>query len=114
MASVFGNMGPFDESSEQWCSYTERLEYFIAANDIDQEKAVTTFLSVMGPKTFTLLRNLLQPEKPGEKMFDQIVNTQSTFLSKALSNCRAISVPLTKSARRRNCDNVCGSAKKIS
>ncbi len=43
MASVFGNMGPFDESSEQWCSYTERFEYFMAANDIDQEKAVPTF-----------------------------------------------------------------------
>ncbi len=81
MASVFGNMGPFDESSEQWCSYTERFEYFMAANDIDQEKAVPTFLSVMGPKTFTLLRNLLQPEKPGEKTYDQIVNTLKAHFS---------------------------------
>lgn len=81
MASVFGNMGPFDESSEQWSSYTERFEYFVAANAITEEKVVPTFLSVMGPKTYTLLRNLLQPEKPGEKTYDQIVSTLKAHFS---------------------------------
>ncbi len=65
MASVFSNMGPFDESSEQWSSYTERFEYFVAANAIYQEKVVPTVLNVMGPKTFIILCNLLQPDKPG-------------------------------------------------
>ncbi len=53
----------------------------MATNAIDQEKVVPTFLSVMGPKTFTLLCNLLQPEKPGEKMYDQIVNTLKAHFS---------------------------------
>ncbi|KAL0193255.1 hypothetical protein M9458_011551 [Cirrhinus mrigala] len=35
----------------------------------------------MGPKTFTLLRNLLQPEKPGEKTYEQIVNTLKAHFS---------------------------------
>uniref|UniRef100_A0A8C2AUS2 CCHC-type domain-containing protein n=1 Tax=Cyprinus carpio TaxID=7962 RepID=A0A8C2AUS2_CYPCA len=74
-------MGHFDESSEQWSAYTERFEYFVAANDITEEKVVPTFLSVMGPKTFILLRNLLQPEKPGEKTYDQIVNTLKAHFS---------------------------------
>lgn len=64
MASILCTMGPFDEGSEQWSSYTERFEYFLAANTIAQDKVVPTFLSVMGPKTFTLLCKLLQPEKP--------------------------------------------------
>lgn len=106
MTSVFSNMGPFDESSEQWSSYTERFEYFVAANAIYQEKVVPTVLSVMGPKTFILLRNLLQPDKPGEKMYDQIETLKAHFSPKPLV--------IKKSARRRNCDNVCGSAKKIS
>nr|XP_055048287.1 uncharacterized protein K02A2.6-like [Misgurnus anguillicaudatus] len=81
MASVYGNLGPFEESSEQWCSYTERFEYFVAANAITEAKVVPTFLSVMGPKTYTLLRNLLQPEKPGEKTYDQIVSTLKAHFS---------------------------------
>ncbi len=37
MASVFGNMGPFDESSEQWSSYTEQFEYFVVGlHDYDK------------------------------------------------------------------------------
>mgnify|MGYP003282640499 CR=1 FL=1 len=29
MAALIGNIGPFDESVEQWSSYTERFEYFV-------------------------------------------------------------------------------------
>lgn len=81
MATVFGNMCPFDESSEQWSSHTERFEYFVAANSITDDKVVPTFFSVIGPKTFTLLRNLLQPEKPREKTYEQIVNTLKAHFS---------------------------------
>ncbi|KAG1929501.1 K02A2.6-like [Pimephales promelas] len=35
----------------------------------------------MGPKTYALLRNLLQPEKPGEKTYDQIVATLKAHFS---------------------------------
>ncbi|KAI2655662.1 Transposon Ty3-I Gag-Pol polyprotein [Labeo rohita] len=39
---------------------------FSAANAIEDAKIVPTFLSVMGARTFTLLRSLVQPAKPGE------------------------------------------------
>lgn len=74
MAGIIGSIGPFDESVEQWSSYTERFDYFIAANDIDDGKRVPTFLTVMGPRTFNLLRNLLQPTKPGTKTYQEIVD----------------------------------------
>ncbi|KAI5622218.1 hypothetical protein C0J50_18226 [Silurus asotus] len=45
------------------------------ANAITEDKVVPTFLGVMDPKTYTLLCNLLQPEKPGEKTYAPIVNT---------------------------------------
>lgn len=51
MAGVIGSIGPFDESIEQWSSYTERFDYFVVANGISDDKIVPTFLSVMGPKT---------------------------------------------------------------
>ncbi|XP_029690263.1 uncharacterized protein K02A2.6-like isoform X1 [Takifugu rubripes] len=80
MAGVIGSIGPFDDGFKQWDSYTERFAYFVAANEIDDVKLVPTFLSVMGPKTFNLLRNL-QPEKPGSKTYEQIVDTLTAHLS---------------------------------
>ena len=81
MAGVIGSIGPFDESTEQWGSYTERFEYFVEANGIEDVKLVPTFLSVMGPKTFNLLRSLVQPAKPGGKTFEEIVDTLTKHFS---------------------------------
>lgn len=81
MAGVIGSVGPFDENVEQWSSYTERFGYFVLANEIEDEKKVPTFLSVIGPKTFNLLRNLVQPATPGSKTFDEIVDTLTKHFS---------------------------------
>lgn len=32
MAAPVGNIGPFEENTEQWSSFTERFEYFALAN----------------------------------------------------------------------------------
>ncbi|KAK7909596.1 hypothetical protein WMY93_014280 [Mugilogobius chulae] len=42
-------------------------------NKIDAEVLVPTFLSVVGGKTFNLLRSLVQPAKPGDKTYAEIV-----------------------------------------
>ena len=38
-------------------------------------------LSVVGPVTYKLLRNLLAPAKPGEKTYDELVETLSAHYS---------------------------------
>lgn len=81
MAAVIGNIGPFDDNVEQWSSYSERFDYFVQANGIANQKIVPTFLAVMGPKTFNLLRDLLQPTKPGEKTYPEIVKVLSDHFS---------------------------------
>ena len=81
MAGVIGNIGPFDDSIEQWSSYSERFDYFVQANGIPDHKIVPTFLAVMGPKTFNLLRDLLQPTKPGGKTYAEIVKVLSDHFS---------------------------------
>ncbi|KAL7834774.1 hypothetical protein SRHO_G00290210 [Serrasalmus rhombeus] len=81
MAGIVGSIGPFDASVEQWSSYTERFDYFVLANGIEGDKIVPTFLSVMGPKTFNLLRSLVQPAKPGSKTYETIVEILSGHFS---------------------------------
>lgn len=69
----FGKMDEFKPDSESWSAYIERMELFFEANDIKDEKSVATLLSIMGASTYGLLRNLVQPNKPKDKTFVQIV-----------------------------------------
>ncbi|KAK0144661.1 Gag polyprotein [Merluccius polli] len=66
---------------EQWTAYTERFEYFVLANGIGQDKQVATFLTVMGVKTFNLIRALAQPKKPGELTYQEIVTALTAHFS---------------------------------
>ena len=52
MATLFGNIGEFDETQEEWKQYAERLDHFFAANGVtDETRKRAIFLSVVGPKT---------------------------------------------------------------
>ena len=54
-----------------WPQYVERLEHFFVANGIDDVgKKRAVLLSVVGAAT---LRNILSPEKPGEKTYTELV-----------------------------------------
>ncbi|RXN11119.1 voltage-dependent L-type calcium channel subunit alpha-1D-like protein [Labeo rohita] len=78
-------MEAFDESVEPWTTYIERFEHFVEANSIDADKKVPVLLSVIGRKTYGLLRSLIAPDKPREKSFKQIKDTlQQHFSPKPL------------------------------
>ena len=74
MVSTLGKAEEFDSVKEEWSQYTERLDHFFEANSItmsDKKRAV--FLSVVGPATYKILRNLISPVKPKEKSYEDIV-----------------------------------------
>ncbi|KAM9765136.1 uncharacterized protein ACNS7B_022952 isoform 2-T2 [Menidia menidia] len=73
MAQV-GKIDDFRPDVEPWTAYIERLEQYLEANDVDEEKHVAVLLSVMGAKAYGLLRNLVQPGKPKDKTFGEIVD----------------------------------------
>ena len=57
---------PKEESIE---SYLERVELFFTANEVADGKKAVVFLSVIGSKTFAILRNVVAPAKPSDKEF---------------------------------------------
>ncbi|XP_012826093.1 uncharacterized protein K02A2.6-like [Xenopus tropicalis] len=81
MATIIGQIDTFDEAREQWTTYVERFEHFVKANDIDEGKTVSVFLSVMGASTYGLLRSLIAPVKPGTMSYGDIVNTLQAHFS---------------------------------
>jgi len=70
--ALIGQIGEFDSATDQWLSYKERLEQFIVANDVADEKHVPVLLSVIGGRTYELLRTLTALQRPAEKTFAQL------------------------------------------
>lgn len=79
MATLFGRVDAFDDKTETWEHYTERLGHYFDANGIGDEspgnkaKRRAILLSVCGTKTYKLMCNLLAPAEPGEKLYQELV-----------------------------------------
>ena len=69
---LLGHTNEFDSKKEMISAYLERVEMFFQANDIKAEKRVPVLLSVIGAKTYMLLRNLLTPDIPKHKSFAEL------------------------------------------
>jgi len=80
--ATYANVGEFKESEESWTQYAERLEQYFAANEIkDEKKQRAILLSVCGSKTYGLIRDLLQPQKPGDAGLKEILEKLESHFS---------------------------------
>ena len=68
MTSI-GKIEEYKPDGKSIAAYLERAELFFAANNIEDDKKVTVFLSVLGASMYTPLRDLVAPTKPSEKSF---------------------------------------------
>ena len=80
MATI-GSIEPFDPSTGDWSSYAARLDQYIAANDVPEGRKVATLLTVIGSATYKLLENLLTPDQPATKSYDELIAALKGHLS---------------------------------
>ena len=79
--ALIGKIEEYNEN-DSWIEYTERLEQYFAANEItDNNKKRAVLLSVCGAKTYKLIRNLVNPRKPTDKSFGELVNLVKNHLN---------------------------------
>ncbi|XP_071498023.1 uncharacterized protein [Diadema antillarum] len=72
--ALIGKIEEFLEGREEWSQYVERLDLYFKANDITSEgKKQATLLTVIGPSSYKLLRNLVAPTKPSAMKYDDLV-----------------------------------------
>lgn len=62
----------FNESSESFRNYKERLDAYIVANDVTDAKTSSLLLSSIGPKTYQTLRSLCAPDLPSSKPYNEL------------------------------------------
>ena len=58
-----GKLEEFDEARNDWTAYIERVEQYFLANDVADDKRVPVLLTLIGGKTYSLLRTLTSPDK---------------------------------------------------
>ena len=58
MAHV-GSISNFDESIEDFDSYCSRINFYLIANSVKEDKKKAVFVTLLGPKVFSLLQNLV-------------------------------------------------------
>ena len=71
-ARTIGRM-QFNPANETVTAYLERLQLFVSANSIADDKRVPTLLTVVGAEHYSLLRGLVSPQLPKDKSFDELV-----------------------------------------
>ena len=70
-ALVYGSVQEYNQESKLFSAYLERVNLFFSANDLEDDKKVPIFLTVVGSKTYSLLRSLVAP-LPQEKTFAEL------------------------------------------
>ena len=94
--STFGSIEAFNGRKEDWEMYIERIEQFFLANDLEEitltaqnaatvqkreSKRKAVLLSLIGPETYSLLRNLVSPNRPADKTYKEIVQALQNYFA---------------------------------
>ncbi|UYV66064.1 K02A2.6-like [Cordylochernes scorpioides] len=87
----------FDETTESWERYTERLEYFFEANNIDQNKKKAIFLTLLTPTVYNLLYDLCIPKK-----LSDVENTYPVLVSKLKNHFNPTSSAIVERSKFSN------------
>ena len=70
----FGRIDEFRPENKSIEAYLERIELYFNANEVDDNKKSPIFLSIIGGKTYSVLRDLLAPVKLREKSFSALAS----------------------------------------
>ena len=74
LIAVHRSVGEFSGVRAEWPSYIERLEFYFTANDVQENaKHHAILLSSCGVSTYELIRSLVDPSKPSNVAYEDIV-----------------------------------------
>ena len=72
MSTLLGILEPFDPATHDWTIYYERLENYLAANEIKEDREVPVFLALLGQKAYSTLVDLCLTERPSKLKIGQL------------------------------------------
>lgn len=85
MSSLIGTIGPYDEATEEFESYMERMQHLFMINVVEERMKVSLFITLAGPNVYQIVKNLVAPKKPSEYSFEEITNKLLQHFKPAVS-----------------------------
>ena len=79
--ALIGSIEHYDPARDDFEAYMERMELFFEVNCVT-EKQVSFFITLIGPDTYAILRNLLVPESPKSKSLAELKLLLSNHFTK--------------------------------
>ena len=70
--TTLGRIDEFNPEAETITAYLERVELFFVANKVEDDRKASVLLTLVGGTVYGVLRNLLSPNKPQDKTFDEL------------------------------------------
>ena len=77
--SIIGNVGPYVDSEEDFESYCSRVKLFFDAHSVKAGKKACTFLTVVGARIFSLVKDLVAPKNPAECTYEELVTALKSY-----------------------------------
>ena len=69
--ALVGQVGEYVDGKKDIVSYIKRVELYFAANYVKADYNVAPFLAFIVADAYGVLQNLLSPERPKDKSFEQ-------------------------------------------
>ena len=70
----YGCLEEFSPEIETFASYSERVELFLQAHAVPDDRQVAVVLNAVGVKNYSLLRGLVAPARPSEKTVTELLD----------------------------------------
>ncbi|XP_072389504.1 uncharacterized protein [Diabrotica undecimpunctata] len=70
--SIIGYIEQFNPAKSDITSYIKRLEQLFICNVVEKDKEVPLLISLIGGETYSVLKDLLAPEVPSSKTFEEL------------------------------------------
>lgn len=71
---MIGKLSEYDPDIESFENFSERLDNFFTVNSIKDTDKKAYFISLMGPKMYATLKNLLVPDVPKDKAYSELID----------------------------------------
>lgn len=73
--ATMGRFDQFIEDGDDFQFYEEWFNHFLKASQVRDNLKVSVFITAIGKKAYKTLKTLLEPEKPENKTYEQLVQT---------------------------------------
>ena len=83
MVDAIGRLDEFNPANDSITAYVERAQLYMDANSVPEDKKVAVFLSAIGGKTYSLLRNLLTPNYRRKRLSNRLSRCLRIILSQS-------------------------------